>query len=108
MDQETPFRSLQCVARHCHLVTYDDLRGRNYLEIFGHYWGQEVTATASARQRMRHLSQSKNFIFFAHFQHLAEIHLISSDMGHLKPVTITVAGFRTFALIGEYVHISIG
>jgi hypothetical protein len=34
------------------------------------------------RRYMRHPSQSKKFIFFTRFQHLAETHLIGSDIGH--------------------------
>jgi hypothetical protein len=52
---------------------------------------------------MRHLPQSKKFIFFLLFQHLAETHLIRSDMDQLEPVTVVVTGSGTFATIGEHV-----
>ena len=42
--------------------------------------------------------------FFPRFQHLAETHLIGSDMGHLEPSTVVVAGSGMFAMIGERVR----
>jgi hypothetical protein len=51
--------------------------------------------------RTRHLPQSKKFIFFLLFQHLAETQLIRSDMEQLEPSTVVVAGSRTFATVGE-------
>lgn len=63
-----------------------------------------LVAVSPARMRMRHPAQTKKFIFFLLFQHLAETHLMSSDMGHLEPGTVAVAGSRTFATIGECVR----
>jgi hypothetical protein len=61
----------------------------------------ELTARLPARMRRRHPTQSKNFIFFLLFKHLAESQLMRSDMGQLEPATVVVTGSRTFATIGE-------
>jgi hypothetical protein len=53
-----------------------------------------------------HPSQSKKFIFSLRFQHLAETNLIGSDMWHLEPVTVVVAGSGAIAMIGERVYSS--